>query len=74
VRKKTVNMVGSNQPRSGDISLAPGFSRGERIWRNWRVPSGTKDVCRAYGTRVAQRTFPPAKAGGYRNLAATRLN
>jgi len=61
-----------DQPRSGGISVATGFSR----WKDFQGPIsavGTTDVYRAYGTHTLHNSIRPAEAGGYRNAAATRL-
>jgi len=70
---KTRNKSGLEKPRSGDIPLATGFSR-------WFGNSGRVQVPEARQTSIAppaliqaHRFVPPAKAGGYKNVAATRL-
>jgi len=62
----------TNQPRSGDILPAPGFSRGNGI--RTKEKRRRRESFRAYGAFVGLvGRIPPAKAGGWQNVAATRL-
>src|SRR5215470_7395664 len=57
---------------SSDIPVATA-SAGGFVCPRWKSAVGTKDLSCLSALLPLSHVFPPAKAGGYRNVAAVRL-